>query len=237
MAGDLRHTMNLSTAITRSVCLLATWLASVAFACAQPVGANLYSPEWLAAEARVVVRAVVDEAEKIDGSHCIVTLRVLEALKGEPGEKVQFVCSTHYGAVVWSKMLVSRQQLVVFLDEWQRKPLHRGSGDYAYTRFPLAVNKVILLSPDKVSNLSNDLPVYDREMTPQRTPAMLSETIRRYLAHRKDGELLTSRSIELPPELRGSYYAVGLTVPAEPTAEKMVDFATFKERVRPRAPC
>ena len=219
--------------------LVAACLAVVRFAGAQPVGASIPSAEWLTATSRVIVRGVIDDVERIEPLYRgVVTVRVLETLKGEDAEKLQFVCDINYGSAKLNELQENGQQVMLFLDDWVRKSyFSRQGGDYDYTRFPLVVKRLILLSPDDVEFAESDLPVYDRGLTPQRTPDMLTKTIRNYLKLRREGQLLQGQSVSLPPELRGGYFDVRLTYPADslPT-EKVIDFATFKDRFERERP-
>ena len=223
--------------------LLATELAGVCQA--QPLSSADSSVEWKAAHSKQIVRAVISEVtpHKLpDGLHRYagirryhtVTIRVLETLKGEPAETLQFVQS--YGSMgnfKFAEAQKSGQPILLFLDDWFRsQKLIRANGGYAFTRCPLAVQWLAVLEPKKVRWTHTTVPVLSSDLHCQSTPEQLLETVRAFLKARKGDGPPRGKTVQLPAALRGGFYAVHFTIPTgeDDAPQERLSFDDFKKK-------
>lgn len=189
-------------------------LTSVGAGWAQPVSSTACSVEWAAADSHLIVRALIDDVSvhalkgglhPDDGRHRYqtVSVRVLETLKGEHSEHLQFVENGDFGTVRLADLHNSQREVLLFLEPWIRSPkFNRSQGGYAYTRFPYVVNRVIVLAPEDVHWAHTSVPVLSSDLTRLSTPKQTVETIESYLKSRKDREPARGVTISLPPDLR-----------------------------------
>jgi hypothetical protein len=220
---------------------------------AQPVSTSASSVEWVAANSCLIVRGVIEDVsvhslkDGLDGDAGIhryqtVSVRVLETLKGKHSERLHFVEDGDFGAVRLSALQKNQQEVLLFLESWIRSPkFKRSLGGYAYTRFPHVVDRVAVLAPEDVQWAHTSVPVLSSDLTRLTTPKQMIDTIQSYLKDRKAQGPLRGVTIQLPSHLRGGYYQVAFTFPADadvkgrpfhPSAleESVVDFETFKDR-------
>ena len=211
---------------------------------AQPVSATSSSVEWMAANSPLIVRGVIDEVSVHDPNdgfrrYQTVSVRVLETIKGPQFERVQFVQDGDFGSVRIGKLFDDRQPLLLFLNDWARSPrFDRSAGGYAFARFPYLVEAVAVLTAKDVRFAHSGVPPLARDLTVLSTPEQLIETIRAYLKRPHELVPVPGVTIELPPHLRGGFYRVDFTYPADArdnparpgVAELVLDFATYKAR-------
>ena len=215
----------------RSVALAAFFtafvLACVRAACAQPVSISTSSVEWAAANSQMIVRAVIEDVSLhkfksglhrgtgIRAFHTI-SVRVLETLKGDATDRLQFVHTRGFGRLKFQKAKESKQEVLLFLDHWSRnRHFKRASGAYAYTRFPLVVEHVAVLKPDSSHWAHTDVPILSSDLTRLSNSKRLLIAIRSYLDSRKDNGPVRRKTIQLPPELRGGFFQVYFTLPVD----------------------
>jgi hypothetical protein len=217
---------------------------------AQPVTTSSSSVEWMAANSPLIVRGVIDEIsvhDPNDGFHRYqtVSVRVLETVKGPRFERLQFVHSGDFGPVRIGKLRDDRQPLLLFLNDWARSPrFDRSSGRYAYARFPYLVEEVAVLTPKDVRFAHSGLPPLSNDLTVLSTPEQLIDAIRAYLRRPHERVPVQGVTIELPPDLRGGFYRVDFTYPADAridharpaVPEPVLDFATYKDRFAKKPP-
>jgi hypothetical protein len=251
--------MKTSGIVTRVTCLTASVMAFVGAAWAQPVSGTASSVEWAAANSDLIVRALIDDVSVHalkDGLHGdagrhryqMVTVRVLETLQGEHSDRLQFVQNGDFGAARLSDLHKNQQEVLLFLEHWSRsKKFNRSGGGYAYTRFPHLVDGVILFGPEDVRWAHSSVPVLSSDLTRLSTPKQTIETVTSYLKGRANQEPVRGVTIRLPPDLRGGYYEVAFTFPADAdidngpfrdTALKrpILDYETFKKRCAKEPP-
>lgn len=211
---------------------------------AQPLSMSSASVEWRAAHAALIVRAVIEDVavhHPGDPFHRYqtVTVRVLETIKGAPADRLSFVHNGDFGPFRLADLQRDRQELLLFLDCWMRSGrFSRATGGYAYARFPYVVEHAAILTAEDVRFAETSVPPLSAALARLSTPAQLIEVIKTYLKDRCGGEPPRGVIMELPPHLRGGFYQVRFTFPADarpddplPAVERpIVDFATFKER-------
>lgn len=218
---------------------------------AQPVSSSSSSVEWKAAHSKRVVRAVIDDVSAHalpDGLHReagirryhTVTVKVLETLKGQPAERLQFVYS--YGGVgnfKFAEAQKSGQQILLFLDDWARsRDFNRATGGYAYTRCPLAMQWLAVLTPKNVHWAHTTVPVLASNQQRLKTPEQLLGTVRAFLTTQKSHGPLRGKAVPLPAALRSGFYAVQFTIPApmDGRQEERLSFDEFKKKYARKEP-
>lgn len=233
--------------------ILATLLAmGPATVCqAQPVSSADSSVEWKAARSKQIVRAVISEVtpHKLpDGLHRYsgirryhtVTVNVLETLKGEPAETLQFVHS--YGSIgnfKFGEAQKSGQPILLFLDDWARsRKFIRANGGYAFSRFPLTVQWLAVLEPKKVRWAHTTVAVLSSDLQRQETPEQLLETVRVFLKTRKGNGPPHGKAVRLPAALRGGFSDVHFTLPADgdDAQQERLSFDAFKKKYGRKEP-
>jgi hypothetical protein len=217
---------------------------------AQPVTTRSSSVEWMAAYSSLIVRGVIDEISVHDPNdgfnrYQTVSIRVLETIKGPRFERLQFVHNGDFGPVRIGKLRDDRQPLLLFLNDWARSPrFDRSSGGYAYARFPYRVEEVAVLNPKDVRFAHSGAPPLSNDLTVLSTPEQLIDAIRAYLRRPHERVPVQGITIELPPHLRGGFYRVDFTYPADAridqarpaVPEPVLDFATYKDRFAKNPP-
>lgn len=244
---------------TRAALITALILLNIWDAAAQPVSGRGSSVEWMAADACLIVRGVIEDISEHalkDGLHGnaginryqTLSLRVLETLKGEHLARLQFVQNGDFGRFRLTELKENEQELLLFLEPWSLSgQFRRAGGGYAYTAFPLVVMDVMILNPDRVEWAHRAVPVLTSNLTPLSNPEQTVAAITSYLKNRDDHAPVRSSTIELPEHLRGPYYRVEFSFPLDAvdadrspdqTAKKtpLVDFETFKERFSRKPP-
>jgi hypothetical protein len=220
-------------------------LISMGTAVAQPIsGGSGSSVEWWTAYSSLIVRGVIEDVVVHDPNdkynrYQTLTVRVLETIKGPHSDRLQFVHNHDFGGVELSKLRAVQQELLFFLEPWERSiRFHRSTGGYAYARFPYVVKIAAVLSPHGVSFAGFSLPPRTADLTQPDTPDQLIDSVKAYLS--KLGERRPGRdvTIDLPPEMRGGYVRVAFIFPADANPEHpqaalerpTADFAVLKER-------
>lgn len=228
-----------TTALAAS--FFAVILAS-ALALAQPVSTSTQSVEHLALHHPLIVRAVLDDIAIHAPRNSIhryqtLTASVLETIKGEHAERLQFVDSGDFGSQRILKLIHDKQELLLFLQPWMTsRKFNRPAGGYAYTRFPFVVEQVAVLEPDKVQFAHSSIPPLTADLQVLSKPGDLVGAIKKYLNKERGPRPVGSVTIELPPPLRSGFFKAHLTFPADaidpPAIEEapVVDFAKFKRR-------
>jgi hypothetical protein len=234
-------------------------LACVRTACAQPVSSSTSSVQWAAANSQLIVRAVIEDVSVHkfkNGLHLdtginrfqTVSVRVLETLKGDATDRLQFVNNRDIGHFKFRKAKESKQQVLLFLDHWSRnRHFNRAYGAYAYTRFPLVVQYLAVLKPDSSHWAHTDVPVLSSDLTRLSKPKQLISTIKSYLDSREDKGPVPGKTITLPAELRSGFYEVHFTFPVDASLEgqgprkgaaeaPVLDFEEFKSRYAKQKP-
>lgn len=233
------------------VILAALLVTAPATVChAQPVSSADSSVEWKAAHSKQIVRAVIAKVtpHKLpDGLHRkagirryhTVTLNVLETLKGEPVERLQFVQS--YGSIgdfKFAEAQKSGQPMLLFLDDWARsRNFIRANGGYAFSRCPLTVQWLAVLEPKKVRWAHTTVPVLSSDLQRQETPEQLLETVRAFLKTRKGNGPPHGKTVLLPAALRGGFSDVHFTIPADDDGpQDRLSFDAFKKKYGRKEP-
>lgn len=233
----------MTTQITaRATGVIAAFLACAGPASAQPVSTSCSSVEHLALQSPLIVRGVIEDIAVHAPRNSIhryqtLSVRVLETIQGEHAERLQFVQAGDFGSHRILKLIYDKQELLLFLRPWMTsQKFNRSAGGYAYVRFPLVVEQVAILEPDKVQFAHTSIPALTADLRVLSQPEALIGAVKKYLRQERGPQPVRSVTIELPPPLRGGYFQAHLTFPAdavEPPAveeEPVVDFATFKER-------
>jgi len=242
--------MNSSRIKTRAASFTTAFLACVGAACAQPVSTSSSSVEWLGANSPLIVRAVIDDIAVHDpddsfNRYQTVSVRVLETVKGTHADRLQFVHNWDFGAFRLSKLQQDKQEVLLFLDRWsQSRRFNRSTGGYAYARFPYLVEHAAILTPADVRFAETSVPPLTGNLTKLSTPNQLVDAIKTYLKARRGQQPVRGVTIELPPHLRGGFYRVDFTFPADANLdqpqtaveEPAADFATLKERFAKNPP-
>jgi len=224
-----RDTLRLTASriVPLAALLTAAFLLEVGATRAQPVFGTSASAEWMAANSRLVVRAVVEDVSvhaMKNGLHRdthinhfqTVSVRVLETLKGQSVDRLQFVHNGDMGRFEFSEAQENEQPVLLFLDHWSRNAhFNRAYGAYAYTRFPLVVQYLAALSPQDVHWAHTSVPVLSSDLTRLSTPEELIGTIKDYLNCRQDHGPVQEKTIKLPAELKGGFYQVTFTFPVD----------------------
>lgn len=227
-------------------------------ASAQPIATSDASVEWVAADSPLIVRAVIEDVAVHalkDGLHVdsgihrfqTVTVRVLETLRGEPVDRLQFVQDGDFHGVRLAELEADKQEVLLFLEPWARHPnFYRSQGGYAYARFPFAVHRVIVLAPEKVYWTHSDLPVRSSNLTGLSTPKQVTDAIRSYLDKRRGQLPPQDAFIHLPVGLREGHADVVFRFPVDvqrhppaytpPPSAAHLDFMAFQNQYGRRPP-
>jgi hypothetical protein len=227
--------MNVLRIQFRAVTFATVFLVSLGTAAAQPVSSNASSVEWVAANASLIVRGIIEDISMHalpDGlaggggkyhHYQTLSVRVLETLKGEHSDRLQFVNDGDFGSFRLIDLQKNKQEVLLFLEPWIRK-FDRSTGGYAYTRFPLVARDVAILTSQDVRWINTSLPVLSANLTRLSTPRQLADTIKSYLKNRNPQAPLQATTILLPPELRAGFYEVRFTFPTDADfGERTVD--------------
>lgn len=209
----------------------------------QPVSSSSASVEWIAAHSDTVVRAVVEDVSAhkyANGLHLdtginrfhTVSVRVLETLKGEAADRLQFVHNGDIRHFRFEDAKKSQQEVLLFLDRWSReRDINRAYGGYAYTRFPLVVTQLAVLEPDGSRWAHTDVPILSSKLTRLSNAKQLTDTVREFLSSRSSDRPLHGKTIDLPAEFRGGFYRLHFTSPADRVpAVPVLEFEAFKAK-------
>ena len=234
------HTLKTAT---QAAAFSAFILACVRVASAQPLSPNDLSVELMVARSERVVRAVIEDVATHDlkdglhryaGIHRYQTLsaRVLETLKGEPSERLQFVVDGDFGSILIADLQRDKQEVLLLLEPWVRSTrFQRSTGGYAYTRFPLVVQYVAVLDPENVRWAHTGMPMLSSNLTHVKTSEQLSGAIKTYLKSGADRGLVIEETITLPDEWNRGFLNARFSFPVEaPAKESILDFEEFKRR-------
>ena len=222
--------------------LTAAFLLGIGSTRAQPVSTDSSSVEWMAANSQLIVQAVIEDVSVHtfkNGLHRdthinhfqTVSVRVIETLKGQSIDRLQFVHNGDIGRFEFSQAQKTKQQVLLFLDHWSRNPhFNRAYGAYAYTRFPVVVQYLAVLSPQDVHWADTSVPVLSSDLTRLSTPEELIGTIKGYLNSRQDYGPVRGKTIKLPAELKGGFYQVTFTFPVDAELDGRKPPASADER-------
>jgi hypothetical protein len=238
--------------MARLAAFITVVLSSAGAAWAQPVATSIASVEWAAVNSPLIVRGVIDDVSVHalkDGLHPYqgvhryqtVSVRVLETLKGEPSNRLQFVEDGDFGTFRLADLQRNQQELLLFLEPWiGSRKVNRASGGYAYTRFPYVTKDVIVLAPDECRWSHTSVAILDSNQTRLSKPQAVIDTIQTYLKNRSERAPLRGVTTLLPPELRSGFIQVSFTFPADAVDERnlpdafakkpILDFEQFRTR-------
>lgn len=235
---------------TRTASFTAVFLACGGAAYGQPISTSSSSVEWTAANSTLIVRAVIDDIAVHDpgdsfNRYQTVSVRVLETVKGQHSDRLQFVHNGDLSSFRLSELQQNNQEVLLFLAHWWRsRRFNRSSGGYAYTRFPYVVECVAILTPQDVRFAETSVPPLTANLTKLSTPKQLIDAIKTYLKDHRDQQPVRGVTIDLPPPLRGGFYRVDFTFPEDAdfdhpqsaVEEPIVDFATIKDQFATKPP-
>ena len=234
------NTFRLLIQIASFMAVALGWLWSAA---AQPVSSTASSVEWVAANSSLIVRAVIESVsvhalpDGLAGGggsyrrYQTVSLRVLETLKGRHSDHLQLVVNGDFGTVRLADLQKNKQELLLFLEPWNRT-LNRSIGGYAYTRFPLMVRDVAILTPKDTRWAYSNVPMLSASLTRISTPQQASDAIKSYLKNRDPETPVRGATTLLPPDLRAGYYEVRFIFPTDAdTGGQAIDGAFTKKPV------
>jgi hypothetical protein len=244
--------MGMISLFLRRGLLMAIVAAFAAAANAQPVSGSAASVEWAAADCCAIVRAVIDDVsihELKDGlypnagvrRYQTVTARVLDTLKGEHADRLQFVNDGDFRGFRLAELQAKKQELLLFLDPSLRRGIiNFATGEYAYARFPLAVAGAIVLNDNGCRWTHTNVPVLSARLDRLVSAKQTLDAVKAYVDGHSQRTPVRSETMELPPKLRGGYYKATLTIPADedsssrgqarPTEQAILDFEQFEER-------
>ena len=234
---------------TRAAFLSAFALTCVRVACAQPQSPDDSGVELLVERSQRVVRAVVENVvmhELKDGLHRnagrnsyrTVSVRVLETLKGERSDRLQFVENHDFDPIPLGELQKNKQEVLLFLEPWVRSlRFNRATGGYAYTRFPLIVLNAAVLNPEEVQWAHVGSPMLSSDLIHVKTAEQLLDTIKSYLKSRANHGLVVVKTITLPDKWNRGTPGARFSFPVEePAKEPVLDFSVFKKRYARQKP-
>ena len=234
---------------TRAAFLSAFVLTCVRVAFAQPQSPDDSGVELLVERSERVVRAVVEDVVTHDlkeGLHRYVGrnryqtvyTRVLETLKGEHSDRLQFVQNGDFGPIRLGELQKNKQEVLLFLEPWVRSlRFNRPTGGYAFTRFPLVVQNAAVLNAEDVQWAHANSPMLSSDLIHVKTAEQLVDTIKSYLKSRANHGLVVVRTITLPDKWNRGMLGARFSFPVEePAEEPVLDFSVFKKRYARQKP-
>ena len=232
-------------------CSMACCLGGIETAQAQPVGVSVSSIEWAAADSCVIVRGVIEKAivhKLADGlfpdqkirCYQTLTVRVLETLKGKHAPRLEFVHDGDFVKVDVSDLLTDQEEVLLFLNPWTRSHrFSRSQGGYAYSRFPLLAEKLLVLDPENAHWAHTDSPILTHKRESLTTPEETIDAIKSYLKSRQQTTPPEAVTVELPAQFLGGAAFGSFTYPADVkprTKTQAMDFEAFEKKFSKKPP-
>lgn len=220
--------------LARACGLVIAWAILVGSAQAQPISTTGMSVELQTAVSERVVRAIVEEIaphELADGlypgsgirRYQTLTIRVLETLKGEPAETIQFVADGDFGPHSLADWKANRQELLIFFQPWRKSGQFSPSrGGYAYTRFPLMASAVIVFQERSAIWAHTSLPVMNDQVEPLKRAKAVIETVQAFVKQHPQDKAVRGAIKTVPAELRSGFHQASLAVTIDQPQEASI---------------